>query len=418
MDCCHSEGLLPFEDACEQLLASVSCNLDSEEVPLASALDRILATDIRASVQVPSSDNSAMDGYAFHATDLDNNTHLHLVGQSLAGHPYRGLIRRGECIRIMTGAVIPEGADTVEMQENTYVSDDIVYFTKVVKQGQHIRHGGEDVKQGDTILRAGHRLSTLDFGLLAAQGITHLQVYKPLSISVFSSGDELRNPGESLTDGNIYDSNRFSILAILTKLGFNVIDLGVIKDTEQAIEDTFMGAAENSDVIISSGGVSVGDADYIKSVLKKIGTVNLWKVAIKPGKPFVFGHIKKRSETPSPQPVFFGLPGNPVSAVVTLDQLAIPALRKLAGENHIERLQFKVPLAHDLKRQSGRTEFLRGRLNTDFQGDITVSAHSSQGSGVLSSFTESNGYIVVPSEKGQLQAGEMVTFQPYASVLR
>jgi len=418
MDCCDATGLLSFEKACNNLINDVNCTLDSEDIPLPLALNRILATDIRASLQVPASDNSAMDGYALRAGDVAANTCLKLVGQSYAGHPYSGRINPGECIRIMTGAVMPADADAVEMQENTSATGDQIYFSKPVKPGQHVRRAGEDIDRGDTVLTAGRRLTPVDIGLLASLGITSLRVYKPLRIAVFSSGDELCSPGATLTPGGIYESNGFVICAMLRKLGFDVLDLGIIVDTEQAIEDAFSRAAESSDVIISSGGVSVGDADYIKKVLLKIGEINFWKVAIKPGKPFVYGRLGKLAEKTAAPPVFFGLPGNPVSAVVTLDQLAIPALCKMAGEQVKPRLQIQAPLAHGFKRHSGRTEFLRGQLSVDDQGNATVSASTAQGSGILSSFTESNGYIVIPREKGDLQAGELVAFQPYDRALR
>ncbi|MGD9661308.1 MAG: molybdopterin molybdotransferase MoeA, partial [Porticoccaceae bacterium] len=248
MDCCNTTGLLAFETAYNHLLNDVHCTLASEEIPLASALNRILAVDICASIQVPSSDNSAMDGYALRADDLTGNHWLELVGQSYAGHPYSGRINPGECIRIMTGAVIPNDADTVEMQENTSAADNKIYFSKPVKRGQHVRRAGEDIDNGDTVLTAGRRLTPVDLGLLASLGISKVTVYKPLRVAVFSSGDELCSPGTPLIPGCIYESNSFVICAMLRKLGFNVTDLGVIADTEQAIEDVFSTAAKTSDV--------------------------------------------------------------------------------------------------------------------------------------------------------------------------
>jgi len=425
MGCCDTNGLMPFEQALKKLLNSVEVLTATDTENLEHCLDRILATDVRAPINVPSYDNSAMDGYAVKADDLIDNTQLRLVGEALAGHPYAHTLERGECVRIMTGAAIPAGADSVVMQEEVAIIDDhgerriafqsATHFktqlghrqhtVQAVKPGSHVRYAGEDIRAGEIILHQGKRLAPADLGLAASLGLAKLEVYRPLKVALLSTGDELRNPGQPLDEGCIYDSNRVVVAAMLKRLGVEILDLGIIADQIQALEQAFSQASQHCDVIISSGGVSVGDADYTKEVLTSMGEIGFWKVAIKPGKPFAFGKLN--------QAVFFGLPGNPVSAAVTFHQLALPAIQKMSGERIAEKISIEVPTQYALKKRAGRTDFQRGVLSRNSRGQWQVCDTGSQGSGMLSSMSNSNCYIKLTAESSNIEAEQPVEVIPY-----
>lgn len=400
VDCCSAPGLMPFEKALETMLNAISPITETESIALRDGLGRVLAKDVCSPINVPPHNNSAMDGYAFARTSLEHHEELTLVGRSMAGQPFDGECGAGQCVRIMTGAMMPADCDTVEMQENTQVNGEQVLFLEKRKQGDHVRYAGEDIRQDHVIFTKGRRLSAIDIGVLASLGIESLTVFRKLTVALIATGDELKSPGETLTAGDIYESNSYALTGMLKNLQVNIIDFGVIEDDEESIRNAFIEADTKADAVISSGGVSVGDADYTKMVLEQLGQIAFWKIAMKPGKPFAFGHL--------PNSVFFGLPGNPVSAMVTADLLAMPALMKLQQCQHTKPLTLKAKVLTDLKKSPGRMDFQRGIVTRDEQGQLQVSTTGSQGSGILTSIAMANSYIVLPSEQGKVVAGELV----------
>jgi molybdopterin molybdotransferase len=399
-DCCSSPGLLPMEDAMEQMRQAVKQVIDIETVEVIDALDRVLAEDIVSNINVPPHANSAMDGYAFRAEDKALGKSLHVVGKSLAGHPYVGSIVSGQAIRIMTGAQLPEGADSVMMQENIQRDGDQIELLKWPEVGNSIRNSGEDIKQGETVLKAGVRLSPIDLGLLASLGKTDVKVFCKLKVAVLSSGDELARAGEPLPSAGIYESNSMVTLSVLKRLGCITKDLGIVADDPEKLHSAFSKAMQWADVLITSGGVSVGDADYIKQVLGQMGSIGFWKLAIKPGKPFAFGKLDDC--------IFFGLPGNPVSAMVTLHQLVVPMIQLMQGETRQELPSFKMKLSSKLRKVPGRKDFQRARLIKDENGNNQINLFRTQGSGVLTSMSESNCYLVLDIEQQSLEPGDEV----------
>jgi len=411
VDCCSAPGLLPFEQAMENMLALITPVKDVETVSITSALNRILAENVVSPINVPPHNNSAMDGYAFAASSLsDNNCTLTLAGRSMAGAPFDGVCQQGQCIRIMTGAKMPAGCDSVEMQENCQVNGDQITFAQAKKLGSHVRNAGEDIAIGQTVFTKGHRITAVDLGMLASLGVEKINVVRKLKVALISTGDELKAPGQALSEGDIYESNAHFLSGLLAKLNIEVIDFGIIEDDKAAIENAFKQADVLADAVISSGGVSVGDADYTKEVLESLGQIDFWKIAIKPGKPFAFGKLSNS--------VFFGLPGNPVSALVTAHQLALPALVKMQNAQAIKRVSIKIKTASDLKKSPGRLDFQRGVLSVNEQGETVVTSTGSQGSGILSSIAKANCYIVLEACRGKVAAGEMVNVELFDQYLQ
>lgn len=403
VDCCSAPGLMPFAQALEKMLSAISPINDTESVLLKQALGRVLAADITSPINVPPHNNSAMDGYAFAYESLASQEYLTLAGRSMAGQPFTGTCQKGECVRIMTGAKLPAGCDTVEMQENCAAEGESIRFLEKRKQGDHVRYAGEDITKGEIVFAKGRRLSAIDIGVLASLGINELSVFRQLTVALIATGDELKTLGEPLGNGDIYESNSYALTGMLQNLNVKVIDFGVIQDNEEAIRQAFIQADAQADAVISSGGVSVGDADYTKTVLEQLGEIAFWKIAMKPGKPFAFGTLANS--------YFFGLPGNPVSAMVTADLLAMPALMKMQN-CHAKPLQrLKAKALSDLRKSPGRMDFQRGILSQNEEGELTVSSTGSQGSGILTSIAFANCYIVLPSEQGRVSAGEMVDVQ-------
>jgi len=398
--------MLSVRDAVQHMLDSVQPISESETVFIADAVDRVLAQAIHSTVDIPSYDNSAMDGYAMRADDVATPQQtLTLVGQALAGHPFRGTLQAGECIRIMTGAEVPSSASAVIPQEDTVVDanrPEHILFTAAAKDGQNIRRHGEELKIGAPVFAAGHRFTPVDIGLLASLGIADVSVHRRLTIALFSTGDELVAPGHSKRNDQIYDSNRFVLHAMLERLGYQVLNLGLIPDNKQEIADAFMVASARADAIICSGGVSVGDADYTKQVIDELGAVGFWKVAMKPGKPFAFGKVNGTW--------FFGLPGNPVSATVTFQQLALPTLKRLAGERDQDAVLIQAVAGEPLKKRPGRADFQRGILHHE-NGENRVYSAGPQGSGMLSSLVQGNCLILLEQDRGDVKAGEPVVIQ-------
>ena len=402
-DCYTVPGLLPFEDALNKLLSQITPVKDVLTLPISKACNFILANEIISPLNVPNHDNSAMDGYAFAVQSLLAKNALTLVGKSMAGSPFQGNCELGECIRIMTGAKIPDGCDTVEMQENVQVNENFIIFPKEKKLGAHVRCAGEDISLGQQVFSQGHKLTTLDIGMLASLGISEVKVYRKLKVALIATGDELKQPGQILSEGDIYETNSFVLSEILEKLNIDVINLGVIEDNFDLIQAAFINADKQADAVISTGGVSVGEADYTKAVLDDLGDISFWKIAIKPGKPFAFGKL--------PNSVFFGLPGNPVSALVTFHQLAMVGLTKMQNTKPLKRTTLKVKCISNLKKSPGRLDFQRGKFSVNEQGESIVESTGAQGSGILSSLAQANCYIILAAEQGRVNAGEMVIVQ-------
>ncbi|GAA6204165.1 molybdopterin molybdotransferase MoeA [Thalassotalea sp. SU-HH00458] len=410
VDCCSAQGLLPFEQALENMLTVVKPISDTEQVTLTNALGRVLAQDIKSPVNVPPNDNSAMDGYTFSSQSLAENNTLKLVGRSMAGAPFTGECKAGECVRIMTGAKVPADCDTVEMQENCQVDGENITFLSPRKRADNVRSKGEDIAKEQVVFLTGRELTAIDIGVLASLGIDKVTVFRKLKVALISTGDELKKPGQSLNDGDIYESNSQFLTSLLTKLGAEIIDFGIVEDVETSIFTAFKKADDVADVVISSGGVSVGDADYTKTVLEALGKIAFWKIAMKPGKPFAFGTLTKA--------YFFGLPGNPVSALVTAHQLALPALLKMQHVNREQPLTLKAKTTQVLKKSPGRMDFQRGILSQDENGDLQVTSTGSQGSGILTSMAAANCYIVLAAEQGKVNQGEWVKVQMFDKYLQ
>ena len=409
-DCCSAPGLLPFSDALSRMLSAITPLTETENVMVSQALGQTLAADIESPLNVPPHDNSAMDGYAFPLKSWGNNKVLTLAGRSMAGAPYQGECLAGECIRIMTGAKLPQGCDTVEMQENCDADGVNITINGEQRLGKNIRLSGEDIAFKQVVFKAGKKLTVSDIGVIASLGIKSLSVYRPIKVALMATGDELKSAGETLQEGDIYESNSQTVGSLLEKLGAQVIDMGIIPDNEALIREAFEKADKMADVVISSGGVSVGDADYTKVVLDQIGQINFWKIAMKPGKPFAFGTL--------PNSYFFGLPGNPVSAFVTAHLLAVPALIKLQNTDYIAPLQIQATCVDSLRKSPGRIDFQRGIVSTNEAGELQVKSTGSQGSGILSSLSQANCYIVLGAEQGKVAAGEKVNVQIFDALLQ
>lgn len=406
--------MLSVEQAIEQMLDSVLPLSQCVDIRLNDALDCVLAQAVISHINVPAYDNSAMDGYALRAAEAKQQRALTVVGAALAGHAYNDAVPVGSCVRITTGAVLPSDLDTVVMQEQVTITQQDgqqqIMCSLQPDDGEHVRRAGEDIALGQQIFAVGHKLRPVDLGLLASLGIATVTVWRKLKVAVFSCGDELVPPGEPLAAGHIYDSNRYVIAAMLLRLGVDVIDLGLLPDDPVVIEQAFLQAMQQADVLITSAGVSVGDADYTRQILQKLGQIYFWQVAIKPGKPFAFGKLENCW--------FFGLPGNPVAAVVTLEHLVQPVLRQLSGQKLTEpALPLIAECTVPLKKQAGRADYQRGWYWQDEQG-LKVKTLGSQSSGVLSSFANANCYIVLERDAKSLPAGVKVTILPFSNLVQ
>lgn len=409
-DCCADpkQKLLSVAAGRQRILDAVPVLTATEQLPLKAALGRVLASPVVASIDVPPFDNSAMDGYAVRSADCNTSgaTQLSVSGASFAGAPLDGTMAEGQCVRIMTGAVIPDGADAVLMQEHVERDGDSISFsTTSISVGMNVRYAGEDTRCGDTVLEAGTRLSAAGIALLASVGVSEVCVTRRLRVAFFSTGDELIGVGATLAPGQIYDSNRYALHGMLSNPAIECYDLGVIPDQREAVRDAFRQAAGMADLILTSGGVSVGEADYVTETLGELGEINFWRMAMKPGKPLAFGRLDKA--------VFFGLPGNPVSAMVTFYQFVLPAIRKMSAETAREPLLMQVRCVEALKKAPGRMEFQRGILHTGSEGELVVSTTGLQGSHVMQSMSRANCFIHLPEECAGVEAGERVDVQPF-----
>lgn len=376
---------------------------ETETLSLHESLGRVLAEEILSPSNVPNYDNSAMDGYAFDTHDL-NSPQLKVIGTAFAGKAFNGTVAAGECVRIMTGAAMPQGTDTVAVQEKVLRNGDSITLSEIPKPQANVRYAGEDLKQGQCVLFAGQLIRPADLGLLASLGIANIKAYRKLKVAFFSTGDELTAIGKPLATGQVYDSNRYTLYGMLTRLGVEIIDLGAIADDPQLLENTLLNAADQADVVITSGGVSVGEADYMKQILSSHGQVMFWKIAMKPGRPLAYGKIGKAH--------YFGLPGNPVAVMVTFYQFVREALLSLMGEAVTAALPvFKVECTTPIKKLTGRTEFQRGILFTDNAGTWKVKPTGAQGSAILSSMSLANCFIVLDESVGNLEPGALVQVQ-------
>ena len=396
---------------------------DVETVALDQAINRILAVDLLSPIDVPAADNSAMDGYAFDGQCLDTNSTaitLRVIGTALAGKPFEGSIGPGECLKIMTGALMPTGCDTVIPQEFTSAKDALTIEFKQdqLKPGENRRLRGEDLQQGKPAIAAGRLLRPSDLGLAASLGIASLPVRRKLKVAILSSGDELRALDQALDAGSIYDSNRYSLTGLLNRLNLDIIDCGIVRDDPASLKQAFIEAASKADVLISSGGVSVGEADFTKQIMQELGDVGFWKIAMRPGRPMAFGVLKPvAGKSPARKTLFFGLPGNPVAVMVTFYQFVRAALLQLNGANQTEPPLTQAIAEVPIRKKPGRTEFQRAILGHNADGRPSVRLTGSQGAGILRSMSEANCFVILGHDQGNISAGDWVDIALFDGLL-
>lgn len=404
--------LLPFEDALDRILALARPSGDVEDLALPAALGRVLAETLVATRPLPAFRNSAVDGYAIRGEAIPPAgvvAPFRIVGQARAGLPYDGPVAPGECVRILTGAALPEDTDTVVMQEAVSVADGRVLVGAGHRLGDHVRGLGEDLAVGDPVVEGGRRLAPAHLAAAAAAGWAKLRVHRRPRVAFFSTGDELRPLGEALAYGQIHDSNGPMLAALLARLPVEPLDLGIVPDRPEALRAAFEQAAASADAVVTTGGVSVGDTDFVQPLLAELGELAFWRIAVKPGKPLAVGQLGGA--------LFFGLPGNPVSALVTFYQLVQPALRRLAGERAVLPIAIPARSAATLPHEPGRLEFQRGILSAEPGGELVVRAAGAQGSHVLSALARANCFILLEAERGDVGAGETVQVQPFAGLV-
>ena len=412
-DCFAFGGELLGVDAALRLIETrIAPVVEIDAVPLAEAAGRILAADRTAGFDLPPHANSAVDGYAIIHADLnsDGETVLPVTGRAAAGHPLGRPVRSGEAIRIFTGAPMPDGADTVMMQEDCLVEDGRVHLKPGIKKGANRRHAGEDVAKGGLAVPAGRRLKPADLGLLAALGHTLLPVYRPLRAALLSTGDEVCEPGTELRPGKIFDANRMMLAALLRGLGVVVSDLGICADRAGALADTLASAAAEHDLIVTSGGVSTGEEDHVRAAIEKLGRLDFWRLAIKPGRPVALGQVRSSEGRGVP---LIGLPGNPVAAALTFAILARPLILRLAGATMTPPLAFPVEAGFSHRKRAGRREYLRATLSRD-GGAVVAAKYPRDGAGILSSIVQSDGFVILDESLRQLEPGMKVDFLPFS----
>lgn len=403
----YDPDALSVRDAQRIIADFIAPVCEAEQVPLLAALERVLAADIISPISVPAHDNSAMDGFALRGADLADGaaTTLSIVGTVYAGRPSEVTPVSGQCVRIMTGGVMPEGCDSVIPQEQVAVIDEtsITIDAGVIRTGDNRRFAGEDLMTGSAALKAGKLIRPADLGLIASLGIATIPVRRRLRVAFFSTGDELRSVGQPLDAGCVYDSNRYTLFGMLTRLGCEIVDMGIVRDEPQALEDALRKACGTVDAIVTSGGVSVGAADYTRQIMARMGDVTFWKIGMRPGRPLAFGRISDGTSSA----FLFGLPGNPVAVMVSFYFFARAALLRMMGAES-QQLMVKVRSGAAIRKKPGRTEYQRGILSTGADGEQTVRITGSQGSGILRSMSEANCMVVLHDEQGSVAAGEMV----------
>jgi molybdopterin molybdotransferase len=399
-------------EARARILDAAKALTGRERLALRDALGRVLADDVISPVDVPGHTNSAMDGYALSGDDLPgaDARDYRVIGNAFAGVPFASTCKPGECVRIMTGAPMPAGTDTVVMQEQILpVSEDAVRIGGGHRPGQNVRQAGEDIPAGGTVLKAGRRITPADLGILASLGFGETAVRRRPRVAFFSTGNELRTIGETLGEGEVYDSNRYSLYGMLKRADVEILDMGVVRDDPESLREAFSNAADMADLVLSSGGVSVGEADYTKTILEELGEMNFWKIAMKPGRPLAFGQLGDA--------LFFGLPGNPVAVMVTFYQFVLPALHFLATGKPYKPFLLQAVCDEKLRKRPGRYEFLRGILDTTADGRLQVSGVGRQGSGILTSMSRGNCFIHLPESCEGVEAGEQVAVEPFLGLL-
>jgi molybdopterin molybdotransferase len=415
----YDPNALPVAQA-QEFIARLVPRVDAvEKLALRSALGRVLAHDIVSAINVPAHDNSAMDGYALRGADLSStgDTVLHAVGTGLAGQQFDGAVARGECVRIMTGAVMPAGLDTVVPQEFTRNDGARVTIPAgVVRTGDNRRLAGEDLARGEAALKAGRIISPADLGLLASLGQAEVAVRRRLRVAFFSTGDELRSIGEPLDAGCVYDSNRYTLWGMLQRLGVDALDLGVARDEPDALEAAFRSAARDADAVITSGGVSVGEADHTKQVMKQVGDVLFWRIAMRPGRPMAIGRVSADS-TGGHQAILFGLPGNPVAVMVTFYAFVRDALLAMSGATSNPLPMLRAASTTALRKKPGRTEYQRGIATRSSGGEWQVEITGAQGSGILRSMSQANGLVVLHHGQGDVAQGDLVDVLPFDGLI-
>ena len=417
-DCFSSgDGFYRLDEAIALLTERLDCVVGKETVPLRGACGRTLAENVTACRNVPPYDNSAVDGYAVYFEDLipDAETELPVIGRVAAGHPLQQVAERGAAVRIFTGAPMSEGPDTVMMQEDCVEKDGRVSIKPGIKKGANRRSAGEDVTSGDVILRQGTRIGPAEIAIAAAQGLTGFEVFKPLRAAVLSTGDEVREPGEEIPEGAIFDANRHMVMAMLERLGCEVTDLGILPDTPDEIRRAIAAAAEQHDLLVSSGGMSVGEEDHLVGTIEDLGSLNFWRLAIKPGRPIGFGRIGDGRGRNVP---IIGLPGNPVAAFTTLLMAGKPVIQRLGGREIQAVRHIRVAAAFDYKKKTGRREFMRGKLRRDEAGHpVSVTRYGASGAAILSSLTGADGFIDLDEDCSHVRKGDPVSVLLFDEVL-
>lgn len=403
--------MIPLDEARAKIRDTISPLVSTTNLPLRHCCGKILGQDVIARQHVPPHNNSAMDGYAVFFDDLatDGDTRLPVTARIAAGHPLNRAAKRGEALRIFTGAPTPDGIDTIVMQENADEANGFVTFPKgaAPKKGANYRHKGEDIKDGDVILKKGHKLRAADIGICASVGLTDLCVYRPLKVAVFSTGDEICDAGQALPAGCVYDINRYTVLSMLENLGCEVTDLGILPDNLATITKALDQAADTHDMLFTSGGVSLGEEDHVKSAVNALGKVDFWRIAIKPGRPIALGEIKDKP--------FIGLPGNPVATLVTFMTIARPMLLGFSGRSDISTRSYQIPAAFEMSHKGGRYEWQRAYLKETAQGPVVELFHTT-GSGILTSMVKTDGLVEISDAPREIKPGDLVTYIPYSEV--
>ncbi|MCH9699502.1 MAG: molybdopterin molybdotransferase MoeA [Gammaproteobacteria bacterium] len=410
-------GTIPVNTALDMILEAIHPSSNLETIPVQDCYGRVLAEDIHSTIMVPPFTNSAMDGYAIHHQDIpaaaEQLSKLTIIGTTVAGQAFQGKVNQGETVRIMTGAVMPEGTDSVIIQEHVETKNDTITIDSRHQSGQNVRQAGEDIKPGDCVLNKGRQCLPADAGIIASLGIPEIKVFSPLRVAVFSTGSEVCDFSQKATDSSqtttIFDSNRYSLCAALKPYPVDIVDMGIIPDNPQHLKTAFLEASQNAELIITSGGVSVGEADYTKQVLAELGQIEFWTVAMKPGRPIAFGKINSA--------LLFGLPGNPVAVMVTWCFLLKPALEKMLGITNAPVIpSFQARSLSHIRKRPGRTEYQRGILKPDGHGQWSVETTGKQGSGILTSMCKANAFIVLEHDHGSVKPGDMVNVQPFSGI--